>query len=126
MAGLQAHDEPPEGAKRLALAAREVRTRFNTLRLPSAGHCRDLALATALSVRDFESPVVLCYGTVDVGGDRHEHFWCRYEGWIVDPTGDQFGAADQVVFAPEALLANYAETFFFCVWADDVFKLLGL
>jgi hypothetical protein len=111
----------PPGVLSLVAAAEAVRQRrFGSVE----GRCRDITLATALSSGvEF---VAVCYGTVRVGDDDREHFWCQTENWIVDPTADQFWGPPQAKVSQFEEGGVYKEQFHFFLWPETVLRLAGI
>ena len=108
--------------QQLALLGRQVRERRGGV--STTGLCRDICLATALSSVTLDTPVAVCYGSVQTSSmdTPRDHWWLRLGQTIVDPTIDQFGICEDVLIQNESdsFPARYVEQFFFCVQAERI------
>lgn len=79
----------------------------------SAGNCKDAVLALATLLEPLNIPVAICQGQVTTANSVYDHYWCRIEGEIVDPTADQFREELGPLVAKEEMLKHYKEASFF-------------
>lgn len=95
----------------------------------SAGNCKDATLALALALEPVAKHVAICQGEVAVDGVVHEHYWCRIDDTIIDPTADQFRKEHGPLIATEVSVPHYKETSFFVfnpAYVIRLFRSLGL
>ncbi len=90
----------------------------------SEGNCKNATLALALALEPLGVPVAICQGQVVAGGGvEHDHYWCRVEGVVVDPTADQFCDLDGPLVAAEEAVPQYRESSFFVFTPSSVMRL---
>ncbi|MBL8524332.1 MAG: hypothetical protein JNN20_11635 [Betaproteobacteria bacterium] len=104
--------------------AREAHSACISANGATAGNCKEAAIALALALEPLKIPVAICQGQVESNRGIEDHYWCRAEGFIVDPTGDQFNSIEGPVVELEEALRHYIEKSFIVFTPSIVSKLL--